>query len=227
MAERPPERQTLEPRQAIPRHRHDEAYVALVLTGGYEEAGESGRRRLAPGEAAVHEAFAGHHNSIGAGGAVVLNLPAAGLFGGFGQVADPDAVVRLAETDPRAAARLLAESFAPLPAQTLDWPDELARVLISDPQLTLADWADRQGLAAETLSRGFQRVFGLTPKRFRHEQRARRALRGLSSGGPSLAVLALDSGFADQAHMTHAVTALTGLSPGAWRRASSGDKTGG
>lgn len=226
MAEPPPERQTLEPGRAIPRHRHDEAYVALVLSGGYEEAGETGRRRLEPGEVAVHEVFAGHRNGVGAGGAVVLNLPARGLAGGFGQVADPDAVVRLAQTDPEAAARLLAASFTPLPAHALDWPDELARALTTAPQLVLADWARAQGLAPETLSRGFQRVFGLTPKRFRHELRARRALRGLVAGAEPLAALALDAGFADQAHMTHAVTGLTGFSPGTWRRASSGDKTG-
>lgn len=225
MADHPPKRQTLQPGLAIPRHRHDEAYVAVVLAGGYEEAGETGRRRLAPGEVAVHEAFAGHRNGVDPRGAVVLNLPVLDLPGGFGRIADPDALARIAERDPIAAALMLRETLHPLAAELLDWPDDLARALADEPQISLSAWAAERGLAAETLSRGFQRVFGLSPKRFRFEHRARRALRGLADGDAPLAFVALDAGFADQAHMSHAVTAFTGWSPGAWRFRSSGDKT--
>ncbi len=225
MVSEPPVRQHLAPRQRFGRHRHARPYVALVLSGGYEEAGGAGRRWLGPGEAAIHEMFDGHLNAVAPSGAVVLNLEMTGLAGGFAAIADPDAVARLAERDAADAAGLLQAMLTPLTAQTLDWPDLLARDLAADPDLVLGDWARSRGLAAETVSRGFGRVFGLSPKRFRYEGRARRALRAVIAGVGPLADLALDAGFADQAHMSRAVSELTGLSPGAWRRGSSGCKT--
>jgi hypothetical protein len=35
---------------SIPRHRHDQAYAALILSGGYEESGSFGRYRVRPGQ---------------------------------------------------------------------------------------------------------------------------------------------------------------------------------
>lgn len=68
------DRQQLPSGASLPRHRHGEAYVALVLEGGYEEAGVLGRVRVEPGQAVLHGAFEGHRNRIGARGARVLNL---------------------------------------------------------------------------------------------------------------------------------------------------------
>lgn len=225
MAAEPPVLQSLAPRERFGRHRHQRPYVALVLSGGYEEAGEAGRRRLGPGDVAIHEMFGGHLNAVAPTGARVLNLETGGLPGGFAAIADPDAVARLAERDAVAAANLLRANLVPLAAQELDWPDLLARDLADDPGLALGDWARARGLAAETLSRGFGRAFGISPKRFRYEGRARAALRAVMAGGAPLADLALEAGFADQAHMSRAVSDLTGLAPGAWRRWSSGCKT--
>ncbi|WP_309644596.1 AraC family transcriptional regulator [Phenylobacterium sp.] len=221
----PPVRQCLPPRERIDRHRHEHAYVALVLRGGYEEAGEGGRRRLVPGDVAIHEMFDAHLNAVAPSGAEVLNLEIDGLPGGFGRLADPEVVVRMAERDRIAAAALLRASLTSLGGQVLDWPDLLARDLAADPGLALGPWAETHGLAAETVSRGFGRAFGVSPKRFRHECRARRALRGAIDGSASLAELALDAGFSDQAHMSRAVRDLTGSAPGVWRRASTGYKT--
>ena len=44
-----PARQTVQP-GALPRHRHAEGYVAVVIAGGYEEAGDTGRRRVSAGD---------------------------------------------------------------------------------------------------------------------------------------------------------------------------------
>lgn len=222
----PPPRQLLEPGLQIAGHRHDSPYVSVVLEGSYEEAGDHGRRRLEPGDVAVHGLFSWHRNSIATTGAVVLNLPASGVNGLFGRLNDPDAVIVAARTDPLAAALLVSQTLTPLPPQGLDWPDELAAALAADPQISLGDWAEARGLAAETLSRGFGRAFGVAPKRFRHEVKMRRALAGAIETAAPLAQVALDAGFADQAQMGRAVAALTGASPGAWRRRSSGDKTG-
>jgi AraC-like DNA-binding protein len=217
--------QRLPPQQVLQRHRHGRAYAALVVSGSYVEAGDQGRRRLFPGDVVLHDAFSAHGNQVGAKGARLVNLPVASGTECFARVRDADAIVRLAATDPVAAAQALQQDLQPLAAALLDWPDLLARDLTLHPHLSLAAWAHRQGLAAETLSRGFARVFGVTPRRWRFEVRVRRALCALREGDPSLVAVALDAGFADQAHLTHAVVALTGRAPGHWRRTSSRDKT--
>lgn len=223
----PPTRQTLGSGLQIACHRHDSAYVSVVLEGAYEEAGEHGRRLMGPGDVAVHGLFSCHRNSVAPSGAVVINLPSEAVAGAFGQIADLDAVARMAETDPLAAAIQVREQMTWLDAQLLDWPDELAAALAADPQLSLSDWAQTRGLAAETVSRGFRRAFGVTPKRFRFEVKMRNALGGAMNASLPLAQVALDAGFTDQAQMNRALSSITGASPGAWRRRSSGDKTEG
>ena len=219
-------RQHLQGGQRLSRHRHAETYAALVLAGHYEEAGDHGRRRLGPGDVVLHGAFSAHANRGSPRGARVLNLPIAGRAEAFARVPDPDALARLAERDPSAAAQALQTDLQLLPPSLIDWPDLLVRDLTLQPSLLLTAWARRHGLAAETLSRGFARVFGLSPRRLRFELRTRRALGALIDGREALAAVALDAGFADQSHLTHAVLALTGRPPGHWRRTSSRDKTG-
>jgi len=221
----PPVRQQLAPRQQILRHRHDGAYAALVLRGGYHEAGEAGRRQLAAGDVAIHEVFSSHQNAVAGCGAVVLNLSVSDLPAGYGRIIDPDAVARLAETRPLEASQLLKATFVATTAGPGDWPDLLARDLMEGTALSLCDWARAHALAPETVSRGFRRAFGVTPKRFRYEARARRAFRAVTAGEGPLAEAALEAGFADQSHMSRAVAELTGAPPGRWRRWSSGDKT--
>ena len=163
--------------QRLERHRHDRAYVALVLSGAYEEFGNRGCLR----------------------------------------VADLDAVARTAERDPYAALMLLREQLQPLEPAPADWTEALARHLLADPQCCLSRWAREQGLRPETVARGFRKVFGVAPARFRAEGRAHRAFEMIVRAEAPLAEVAATTGFADQAHVTRAVRALTGYSPGAWR----------
>jgi AraC-like DNA-binding protein len=81
---------------------------------------------------------------------------------------------------------------------------------------SLARWAHAFGLAPGTVSRGFRQTYGVSPKRYRAEARAHRAWTALK-GNERLSQLALSQGFADQSHMTRAVTALTGFPPSHWR----------
>jgi AraC-like DNA-binding protein len=199
----------------MPRHRHGEAYVALVLAGGYVEAGDRGRLRLQAGQAVFHDRHESHCNEFFGRGAQVLNLPVpAGGFGHVqGQVADADAIARLAEHDLAEAAELLRATFCPCTARLDDWPDALASALADDPALKIAAWADSQGIAPQSISRGFRRAYGTTPKRYRLELRAVQALRRLPGWRGSMAMLAAETGFADQAHMTRAIVAMSGVAP--------------
>jgi AraC-like DNA-binding protein len=138
------------------------------------------------------------------------------------RLADPDAVVRMAERDPQEAATMALSLMHPLRADesigSTDWPHELAAALQSDPNLRLSDWAQMHCLAEETVSRGFQKVFGISPSAYRAQQRARRAWRMVIGGRDSLCEIAMHAGFCDQAHMTREVRTITGKAPGEWRR---------
>jgi AraC-like DNA-binding protein len=201
--------------EALPRHRHVEGYIAVVLAGGYIEAGDHGRVAAAPGTVLVHGAYAAHQDRFGASGAQVLNLPATpGLAEGMGRIADPEAVARLAERDPHAAAALVRAAWVPGLSRLQDWPDLLASALRDDPALSLTLWADAHRLDPASVSRGFARAYGVSPKRFRLEARTRRAVLALPGWTGTLAAFAADHGFADQAHFTRSVVALTGRPPG-------------
>jgi AraC-like DNA-binding protein len=202
----------------LPRHRHRNGYVTLILSGRYLEAGDAGRFRAGPGDLLVHRPFESHLDRFEGRSADVINLPLPVGAGSLrsGRVVDADAVARLAERDALAAAGLAVASAAPVESER-DWPDLLAASLASARPFRLGEWAHHQGLAAATVSRGFRQVFGTSPERFRAEARARLAWRAACTGGRSLADIACELGFADQPHMTRAVKALTARSPGGWR----------
>jgi AraC-like DNA-binding protein len=196
------------------RHRHADGYVALILAGGYVEAGDAGRIRAEAGQVLVHQAYESHQNAFSICGASVLNLPLVDhLDAVMGKIDDVDAVARLAERDPCGAAQMLRGAMHPLNTRLQDWPDQLAAALATEPDFGLGEWALRMHLAPQSLSRGFRRAYGITPKRYRVEQRALRAIHALRDWRGSLASLAAETGFADQAHLTRAVVMLTGLAP--------------
>ena len=213
----------------IPRHRHQSPYLALVLSGGYEEAGDYGRHRVGPGDIVLHGRFTAHLDRFSRAGAEILNLALPENFEPtfpFARVADADEAARLAERDPAKAVALLLKVARPAAPQPLDWSDELASRLIHDPGLALGGWAREHRLADETVSRHFRQIYGVAPKAFRAEARSRMAWKAILRGGRPLADLAFALGFADQAHMSRAVRAITGRPPSGWRETkSTGFKT--
>jgi len=203
-------------REHMPRHRHARGYAALILAGGYTEAGDHGRLRVQPGHVVIHPAYEAHQDHFGSGGATVLNLPLNISYSHralTGYVPDPDSIARLAERDIAAAAAALEETFQPLDLRLGDWPDKLAAALASGLDIDIGSWAAEMKLAPQSVSRGFRQAYGVSPKRYRMEQRTLRALEQLRTWSGSLAALAAESGFADQAHLTRSLVALTGLTP--------------
>jgi len=209
-------------------HGHDHAYAAVVLAGGYEEAGDHGRFQVAAGDVLLHDRFEAHLDRFSASGAVVLNLrlPAESSFApGAAKIADPDSIVSAAERSQTKAVNLLLSAIQPRAVMYADWPDELAATLIDDPSLRLGRWAETKGLRAWTVSRGFAQVFGVSPEVFRVRARARQAWRLIQTSGCPLAQIAYHLGFADQSHMTRGVKQLTRSTPRAWRAAANRYKT--
>jgi AraC-like DNA-binding protein len=213
-----PLRSALIPGETIPRHVHDEAYAAVVLDGGYEEAGERGRWRVRAGDVLLHGRFSGHWNRR-PGKTLVLNLPLAEAAAetAMARTVDPDLLARLAERDPVDAAAALRETRGPAQAARAHVPDQLAQALSGDEAPAVEAWARDQGVSRETAFRWFRDAYGVGPARFRVEARARRAWRSIVEGEAPLAEIAAEAGFADQAHMSRDVKDLTGRSPGAWR----------
>lgn len=193
-------------------HRH--AFVALVLSGRYVEAGDSGLHHVAPGDVLFHGAHEYHLDRFGHPGSEVLVLPLPETWQGIARarVVDPDHITRLAEHDVEAAIAELHRTLVAAAPVNDDWPALLARALLDDPNLSLQCWADTHGLHHGSMSRGFRRVFELSPKSFRLHARTHAALRLVRSTTMTGASIAHVCGFADQAHMSRALRAMTGLS---------------
>jgi AraC-like DNA-binding protein len=207
-------------RQELARHPHGHGFAALVLSGGYVEAGDTGRHLMAAGEVLFHRSWESHLDRFDRRGAEVLVLPIAaqGAAPLAARVRDADAVARLAERDREAAARLLLADLSPKPFVSEDWPDLLARAMCADPSLSLGGWAAACGLHVGSLSRGFRQVFGLTPVAYRLAQRTRRAINAVLGTPDPLSQIAADCGFADQAHMSRSIGRLAQITPAALRR---------
>ena len=205
------------------RHIHKGAYAALVLSGCYEEAGDSGRHRVEAGDVILHESFEAHLDRFSKAGAEILNLSLPARYNfrpGITKIRDVDTIVRVAEKCASEAAALLVVSTELLKPRFIDWPDELAVSLAEDPSLRISHWREAKGISGWDLSRGFGKVFGTSPRAFRARARARKALREIRTGTTPLAAIAAQCGFADQAHMTRSVKMVTGRCPSEWRLAS-------
>lgn len=73
-------RQHVEAGAHFAHHRHEGAYAAIVLSGGYDEAGERGRWHVRAGDVVIHDMFDAHCDRFrGACEILNLHLPAAAV----------------------------------------------------------------------------------------------------------------------------------------------------
>ena len=209
----------LGPREAIPRHIHAEPYAAVVLEGGYEEAGEAGRFCVEAGDVLAHAAFSAHWDHAPKGARLLnLPLPADLPVSTVGRLEDPDLVIRLAQRDPRAAGEALLALFRPLTQKRNDQADSLAETLSASAGMDLGTWSSAQGIARQTAFRWFRAAYGVSPTRYRVEARARRAWRAITTSRDDLAHLAAALGYADQAHLIRVFAHVVGAPPASYQR---------
>jgi AraC-like DNA-binding protein len=213
----------LSPGHCLPRHHHLHPYAIVVIRGRFEQDSYAGRVRVSSGDLLIQPTLDAHANRMPAGrGATILRLPWRDVddLGGVFALADLDAVVRAAERDPYEALDVARAqwSHARPGGVADDLPDLLAAELTRGRAPSLAVWAEQLGVARETVSRAFSAAFGVSARQFRAELKARDAWLRIVRTRARLAEIAASTGFADQAHMTRSVRALTGATPSVWRR---------
>jgi AraC-like DNA-binding protein len=94
----------------------------------------------------------------------------------------------------------------PLVAAGVQW---LAR----HPDRHVGEFARSTGVSSRQLQRRFTAAVGYGPKRLHRVLRLQRLLVVAATGGRSMAALAADAGYLDQAHMIREVTDLAGAGP--------------
>jgi AraC family transcriptional regulator len=86
--------------------------------------------------------------------------------------------------------------------------------------ISLADLAGLLQLSVFHFSRKFRREFGCPPYAYVLQQRLKHARRQLRNGNVPLKVVAANSGFADQSHMTRLFRRMLNVTPAEYRAAS-------
>ena len=216
--------ETLPYKFSLPRHRHLRAYATVVLGGSFEESGYNGRVHATAGDVVIHPALDCHGNQLLSAGVKLIRLDWTDDrgIGGLYHLDDVDEIAKAAEKDVLEAKHLLEralrEKCLPCHGQKNDWPDLLLTDLAKNASTEIGMWEELNGLARETVSRGFAAAYGIAPSVLRGELRARSAWLRITRGSERLSRIAVETGFADQAHMTRWIHRITGAPPAVWRR---------
>lgn len=224
-----------------PHHQHDQAYICVVLAGGFAEdvAGAAFERRA--GQAVLHPPGTAHADRFDIDGALCLNLHIRGFDAppdafGMDPVSRSLAEALAAEiarsasvegmADVLAADALAAELAGRLTGRSFNesvptWVGQVIEALGDDPDRdwSLAELARIAQRHPTQVARGFRQGAGLSIGAFRRRRRLTRLALDLSLGRDALAGLAARHGYADQAHMTREFRRFAGCAPGAFRAA--------
>jgi len=189
-------------------HRHEDAYAAIVLEGAYEESSVDGTWLCEPGDVVVHPRWHLHTDRFASRRTRVLNVLAPlPVPPGVWRTRRMRHMESFASTDSLIRDLRHAESRAPRPA-----PRSLAR-FSENLSSGVARAAAYAGLSREHASRMYRRHFGLAPRAARGEMQLRLALALLTTTRIPLAEVALQAGFADQAHLARRIRSATGRTP--------------
>ncbi len=102
------------------------------------------------------------------------------------------------------------------------WQERLAKEVIETSLvggIGLAELATICGLRTSQFSHAFERSTGVAPYQWLLRRRISRATDLLANTNRSLADVAVESGFADQSHLTRSFARQVGATPAAWRAA--------
>jgi len=233
----------------LPRHRHASAFLAFVLRGESTEKVGGVTFNCTPGAALLMPAEEAHSDQVAEGGASVFVIEPSPAWiedvREHGLILDrPE--LRARDRVSALAAQLYAESrhpdaASPLCIQALMFeigaclirrreaasahdPAWLSRIRsrIDDSyreKLSLSELARDAGVHSVHLARTFREHYGVTVGQYLRRRRIEAAAQALRAGKASLVDIALDAGFASQAHFCTAFRRQLGCTPGQYRRA--------
>jgi len=199
-------------------HRHERAYLSVLLDGAYTELRDGAPRYCAPGTTIVHLSGEVHADYFVAGGRCVnFELPT-------GLAVSREPLLRAVRaTHPRflrAVGAALSErageraapdapAWLPLVLREFRWVDAVP----------LSEAAELAGMHPAHFARAFRAQVGLTPGRYRRRERVRAASRLLLDTPAPLAEIAHECGFSDQSHLTNVFRETAGVPPKRYRGA--------
>jgi AraC-like DNA-binding protein len=145
--------------------------------------------------------------------------PLADIWGTEGDAIDRR-VLALEGDEPRiAAVEEFLRSLLPVPDPDAALATNIAETIAGDrTMLAVADLTRRFGLNLRKLQRLFARHIGVNPKWVIQRYRLHEAAEQLARGPVSQSALALELGYADQAHFVKDFKAIVGTSPAAYAR---------
>jgi AraC family transcriptional regulator len=220
------------------KHAHDSPHVCVVLDGGFVEREKKSWRDVAPGTVRISGA-ASHDIDFSPVGATCLVLEhdisgiapadvrfiesdprlfslALRLRGSGG---DDDPAARIAQDD--LSTELLAQIDRHLRGRTAPpplWLDRIREMIHDSGGLaSVADLAREAGVHRVHVARTFRDHYGMPVTSYARKVRVKAALTLLASSTHSLSRVALETGYADQAHFTREVRAAVGATPGKLR----------
>lgn len=239
------DREATVPEHEVEDHVHSDAHFIFVTRGRYVSTAD-GAGDETPGPLVLYNPpGTAHRDRFRAGGGrfLAVSLPAEAL--GALDWADraPRAAVRLRRPDAYAGVwRLLRALHRDSAAATEDLESlclELVGAATDErPPKPIPSWLGRAcdlleaaapaggvaAVAAEVgvhpvyLARAFRRHLACTPTEYARRHRVERAANLLAHTRAPLGEVAVDTGFCDQSHLTHAFQAVFGATPGEYRR---------
>jgi AraC family transcriptional regulator len=224
-------------------HDHPSAFACFVLSGGFEERSRDGTRDIVSLSSLMRTAGERHANRFGARPSRCLNLavdeewldeigerPRSSSEGIVKRADTPIAALRLWVALEKEASEEVVEEAAITWMMTLVGgrgethpPSRQLRVAreaveAADRPLSIRVLAELADCHPVTLARWFRHCWGVGPAEYARRLRLQRACQAATRSDEPLSSIAARLGFSDQAHLTRALTAAVGLSPGALRR---------
>ena len=240
------------PGHRLPRHAHENAFFSLLLRGHFTERLERRSRTCVPTSLVFYPAHEPHEEAFGDRGGSAFNIELGdewtARMGEYGTAWEAGSEEMRGARVNWLATRLYAwfqDAGPEVAGEELVWemvsevarrqpscretraPAWLSRVLErlrEDFRSTVrvGDLADEAGVHPVYLARVFRRFQGCTVGTYVLRLRIEHACAALAGGAAPLTDIALENGFADQAHFTRRFKALTGVPPGVYRRIVAG-----
>ena len=221
-------------------HAHEHPFLAVCISGGYNESIGTVTYDRRPSTVAFHRPQEGHANRMGRTGARVVSIELSPSIERLLRMCSAQStdlrpiapvlprMLGALRADDTAAALVLeacaleivAEIVRPARTGGRGW---LARVIREIDERYAEPWsmaalAEVAGVHPVHLAREFRRTTGKTVGQYVRELRIRRACEELRATSLSIEEIALRAGFADQSHLSRWIRRTTGLSPRDIRR---------